>query len=111
MSDIKSAQPKDAAPTDTKRKGAPRTAAPLPPQSDLPCFTKKSELKAVFGISAHKSTLLRWEEEEKFPKRVRLGHATVVWRTAELIEHLGLDPVDVAAAWRASRTTTAEATR
>ncbi len=41
-------------------------------------FITRADLKTL-GINVSNSTLLRWEQVGRFPRRVRLGGTTVAW--------------------------------
>jgi len=41
------------------------------------------------GLNYSNSTLLRWEKEGRFPKRVRIGGHSVVWFVSEISEFIG----------------------
>ena len=40
------------------------------------------------GIKVSNTTLLRWEADGRFPRRVRLAHTSVAWLAAEIEEWL-----------------------
>lgn len=40
------------------------------------------------GITAHRSTLWRWEQLGRFPRRVRLGSNIVAWIQSEIDDYL-----------------------
>lgn len=46
--------------------------------SPIPIFLSRKDLWEL-GIRVSASTLLRWEQASKFPKRVKLGGTTVAW--------------------------------
>ena len=46
--------------------------------SDHPIFLTRRDLRGL-GIAVSNSTLLRWEQKDRFPKRARLGGTTVAW--------------------------------
>lgn len=48
-----------------------------------------AELKPVWGIKFSRPHLARLEQEDKFPKRVRLGACSIGWLTSELTDYLG----------------------
>lgn len=41
-------------------------------------FLTRSDLR-VLGITVSNSTLIRWEQNDRFPRRARLGGTTVAW--------------------------------
>ncbi len=43
---------------------------------------------ADHGITEHRSTLLRWENDGRFPLRVRHGRNRVAWIQSEIDEYL-----------------------
>lgn len=45
---------------------------------DGPIFLTRTDLKNL-GIEVSNSTLIRWEQAGRFPKRARLGGTTVAW--------------------------------
>jgi prophage regulatory protein len=58
------------------------TAGSIPSEKQL--LTRKDLVS--MGINKANTTLLRWEYAGRFPRRLRLGGTTVVWRRDE-IEH------------------------
>jgi prophage regulatory protein len=46
-----------------------------------PLFVHREDLKAL-GIRVSNVTLIRWEQRNAFPKRVRMGGTTVAWPAA-----------------------------
>ena len=36
------------------------------------------------GIQVSNTTLIRWERDGRFPRRVRLAHTSVAWRVDEI---------------------------
>lgn len=63
----------------------------IPPTSDganrTPPLSKvllsRADLKAL-GITVSDTTLLRWEYDKRFPRRVRLAGTSVAWIAAEV---------------------------
>lgn len=63
----------------------------IPPTSDganrMPPLSKvllsRADLKAL-GITVSDTTLLRWEYDKRFPRRVRLAGTSVAWIAAEV---------------------------
>lgn len=49
-----------------------------------------SEVITIIGIQVSKVTLWRWEQNNRFPKRVKLAGTKVAWRRAEVLEWLRL---------------------
>lgn len=43
----------------------------------------RSDLKAL-GINVSNSSLLRWEQSGRFPRRIRMAGTTVAWLKAEV---------------------------
>jgi prophage regulatory protein len=59
-----------------------RNTSPPEPQT-LPQLLTRSDLR-ILGIRASNPTLLIWEAEGKFPKRLTLSPAKVAWLRAEI---------------------------
>lgn len=61
-----------AAPTDRNR-----------PFQNEKVLLSRSDLKAL-GITVSNSSLLRWEQVGRFPRRIRMAGTTVAWIKAEV---------------------------
>lgn len=48
----------------------------------------------TLGIPVSVTTLLRWEIDEKFPKRVRLGGTTICWFQDEILAWIKVKSVE-----------------
>ena len=44
-----------------------------------PVFIRYDKVLKIIGVPVHKTTLRRWENQNRFPKRIKLGSKTVVW--------------------------------
>ena len=51
-----------------------------------PAFLDYEAVIAVIGVKVSKKTLLRWEKDGCFPKRVWLGGATKAWSALDVRE-------------------------
>ena len=49
-----------------------------------PAFLDYEAVIAVIGVKVSKKTLLRWDKDGCFPKRVWLGGATKAWPASEV---------------------------
>ncbi|MGJ8529392.1 helix-turn-helix transcriptional regulator [Maritalea sp.] len=52
-------------------------------QSGQQALANRSDLKG-FGIKVSNSTLLRWEQNGRFPRRIRMAGTSVAWLKSEL---------------------------
>jgi prophage regulatory protein len=50
-----------------------------------PIFIHRQDLKKL-GILVSNVTLIRWEQRNAFPKRVRMGGTTVAWPAAQVFQ-------------------------
>ena len=67
----------------------PATASVSPrtlPQNDK-VLLSRNDLKAL-GINVSNSSLLRWEQVGRFPRRIRMAGTTVAWLKTEVDEWL-----------------------
>jgi len=48
----------------------------------------REDLADTFGIQVSNTTLLRWEQLGRFPRRLRLAGTTVCWRMDEIEQWL-----------------------
>jgi len=65
----------------------------------LPLFVSRKEL-AAFGIAVHENTIRRWLCEKRMPPVIKLSSRKYVWKTAEIVSHLGLSEAEAVAAWK-----------
>lgn len=56
-------------------------------EENNPRLATRDDLKRM-GIKVSRTTILRWESQERFPRRIRLGGTTVAWFMSELEDWL-----------------------
>lgn len=56
--------------------------------ADQPFLLDRDALMKRFGITVSNSTLLRWEQLGRFPRRVKLAGTRVAWLASEVIAFL-----------------------
>lgn len=55
-------------------------------KENLPRFIRWPGLRQMFDNNISRSTIDRWEKDNRFPARIQLGKNSVAWNLAE-IEH------------------------
>jgi hypothetical protein len=70
--------------------------------SALPAVLHPRDLHLI-GVTAHRTSIIRWEREGTWPARIRLGYRSICWPTHAVIAALGVRPEDVAAAFAAAK--------
>jgi prophage regulatory protein len=56
-------------------------------EANNPRLATRDDLKRM-GINVSRTTLLRWEQNRRFPRRIRMGGTTVAWFMSEFEDWL-----------------------
>lgn len=56
-------------------------------EENHPRLATRDDLKRM-GINVSRTTLLRWEQNGRFPRRIRMGGTTVAWFMSEIEDWL-----------------------
>jgi len=56
-------------------------------EKNNPRLATRDDLKRM-GINVSRTTLLRWEQNGRFPRRIRMGGTTIAWFMSEIEDWL-----------------------